>query len=528
MKAHLLFPDYDFDPNAASPPQWPDLAQDLEVGTLLTAMCKDDEFLRDVATRTLMAACGAGDARIIAYRQGALRDALDYPEQVRALYALVIEAIDSRKAHFFGLSLLGRNPSSNLRGAVELLQTFVQFLRRLRQQADNCSGSFHSEAFRTLFAELQHEISDTYFDRVQQHLETLRFRHGELFTASLGPGNAGKDYVLHAGSRPGWLARLLHKAPPEFTFRLPDRDEAGAQALSALVDQGLNEVANAMAQATDHVLSFFELLRAELGFYVACLNLHQQLSALNVPLCMPTFQSTGSLRLNVQALSDSTLALTLQRAPVGNTLDANGKNLVAVTGANQGGKSTFLRSIGLAQIMLHAGLFVTAQSFESDLASGVFTHYKREEDVELQGGKLDEELARMRAIADHIQPGALWLSNESFAATNAREGSELLLQVVDALRQRGIKVALVTHLFEAARRLQMQDAERVCMLRAERRDDGSRSFKLEAADALQTSYGADLYTEVFGPDSTETPFIQTHFQQDQAGEQQAGIAPSEE
>ncbi len=503
MKAHLLFPDRDFDPKAEPPPQWPEVAQDLEVDTLLAAMGQDDGFLRDVAARMLMAACGAGDARIIAYRQGALRDALDHPEQVRALYALVVEAIDSRKKHLFGLGLFGRYPSFNLRGAVELLQTFVQFLRRLRQQADSLSGSFRSEAFGTLFASLQHDISDDYFNAVQQHLETLRFRHGELFSANLGPGNAGKDYVLHAGngSRPGWLARLLHKAPPEFTFRLPDRDEAGAQALSALVDRGLNDVANAMAQATDHVLSFFELLRAELGFYVACLNLHQGLSALDVPVCMPTFQPIGSLHLNAQGLCDPTLALTLQRAPVGNALNADGKTLVAVTGANQGGKSTFLRSVGLAQIMLHAGLFVAAQSYEGDLARGVFTHYKREEDAELQGGKLDEELDRMRAIAETIQPGALWLSNESFASTNAREGSELLLQVVDALRQRGIKVALVTHLFDAARQLQMQDAERVCMLRAERRDDGSRSFRLEVGGALQTSYGADLYAKVFGPDA---------------------------
>ncbi len=147
MKAHLLFPDRDFDPKADAPSQWPEVAQDLEVNTLLTAMAHEDAFLRDVATRMLMAACGAGDARVISHRQGALRDVLDHPEEVRALYALVVEAIDSRKKHLFGLGLFGRYPSFNLRGAVELLQTFVQYLRRLRQQADTLIGSFRSEAF---------------------------------------------------------------------------------------------------------------------------------------------------------------------------------------------------------------------------------------------------------------------------------------------------------------------------------------------------------------------------------------------
>jgi hypothetical protein len=500
MKAHLLFPDRDYDARLPAPPQWPDVAQDLEVQTLLAAMAQDDPFLLDVSAHVLMAACGTADAEVVAHRQGALRDVLDHPEQIRALYALVVEAIDSRKKHLFGLGLFGRYPSFNLRGAVELLQTFVQFLQRLRQQADALAGSFRSAAFSTLFASLQRDISDAYFDTVQSHLETLRFRHGVLLTAGLGAGNAARDYVLHADAteRPGWLARLLHKAPPEFTFRLPDRDEAGAQALSELVDRGLNDVANAMAQATDHVLSFFELLRAELGFYVACLNLYQRLAALGVGLCLPAFERSGSWRLSAEELVDPTLALTLQRAPVGNSVQADGKTLVAVTGANQGGKSTFLRSVGVAQLMLHAGMFVAAPSYSGELASGVFTHYKREEDAAMQGGKLDEELARMRDLAAGLRPGALFLSNESFASTNEREGSELLLQVVDALRQRAIKVVLVTHLFDAARRMGAEEGGKALMLRAERRDDGSRSFRLVAGAALQTSFGADLYAQVFG------------------------------
>ena len=49
---------------------------------------------------------------------------------------------------------------------------------------------------------------------------------------------------------------------------------------------------------------------------------------------------------------------------VGNCADANGKNLVIITGANQGGKSVFLRSIGLAQLMMQCGMFVTAEALK--------------------------------------------------------------------------------------------------------------------------------------------------------------------
>ena len=48
---------------------------------------------------------------------------------------------------------------------------------------------------------------------------------------------------------------------------------------------------------------------------------------------------------------------------VSNTCRIENRNLLVVTGANQGGKSPFLRSIGIAQVMFQCGLQVTASSF---------------------------------------------------------------------------------------------------------------------------------------------------------------------
>ncbi|MER8376745.1 hypothetical protein NKH19_22355 [Mesorhizobium sp. M1338] len=64
--------------------------------------------------------------------------------------------------------------------------------------------------------------------------------------------------------------------------------------------------------------------------------------------------------------------------------------MVVITGANQGGKSTFLRGVGLAQLMMQCGMFVPA-AFCGSVCDGVFTHYKRGEDATMKSGKLDEE-----------------------------------------------------------------------------------------------------------------------------------------
>lgn len=142
------------------------------------------------------------------------------------------------------------------------------------------------------------------------------------------------------------------------------------------------------------------MLRIELAFYVGCLNLYEQLVQLGEPVSFPQPVESGQRKHSFAGLCDVCLTLTMKNRVVGNDIDADGKDLVIITGANQGGKSTFLRSIGLAQLMMQCGMFVPAESFCANICEGIFTHYKREEDTTMKSGKLDEELARMSVIKE--------------------------------------------------------------------------------------------------------------------------------
>ena len=81
------------------------------------------------------------------------------------------------------------------------------------------------------------------------------------------------------------------------------------------------------------------------------------------PTCLPVPTSAGARELSFSGLYDVSLALSMGRKVVGNDLNADNKSLVIITGANTGGKSTFLRSVGLAQLMMQAGMFVPAETF---------------------------------------------------------------------------------------------------------------------------------------------------------------------
>jgi DNA mismatch repair ATPase MutS len=493
MKAYLMFRDQDFDLEHPLPVNEKALVQDLELSTLFNTMARGDRFLLDIARKAVLS--GTDEIDTILYRQNILKDCLRFPSVIREIYQIPIEAMENKRQHWMGIFTY--YPSGVLSGALELMNMFVGLLRRLKGIADTFSHEFESEGFRRFFAMIQKELDDDYFAIVENHLKELKFRDGVLISADLGQGNEGTNYILRKPKNLKWWKDILNRKNPTYFFYISDRDDAGARALGELRDTGINLVANALAQSADHIDNFFKMLQIELAFYVGCLNLHEQLAQWESPICFPSPAPPAERRHAFHGLYDICLALTMKQKVVGNDVNADHKDLVMITGANQGGKSTFLRSIGLAQLMMQCGMFVPASDFSANLSTGIFTHYKREEDATMKSGKLDEELSRMSDIADHVSPNSMVLFNESFAATNEREGSEIGRQITNALLERKIKVFFVTHQYELAHSFYERAMENVIFLRAERKSGGKRTFKLFESEPLQTSFGEDVYHAVF-------------------------------
>jgi DNA mismatch repair ATPase MutS len=496
MKAFLMHRDHDFDLRQGLPWDEAELTQDLGLNILFDAMARGDKFLSEVAKTAVLS--GLSDSGNILYRQDILKDCLKNPEVVNSLYEIPIEAIETRKRDHW-LWSIASHPSSILSSSVDVLQVFVDRLRKLRNIADEHAGGFESEGFNTLFAMLKRELNDDYLAGTEAHLRELRFQRGVLVSAELGKGNQGVNYVLLKPyqRKHGLRARLFNQKSPTYSFTIDSHDEGGGRALEELKNKGINLVANAVAQSADHINGFFDMLRIELAFYVGCLNLYDQLAQIGEPIAFPLPAAVNERRHSFSGLYDICLALTMKQKIVGNDVNADNKSLVMITGANQGGKSTFLRSIGLAQLMMQCGMFVPSESFSANVSNGVFTHFKREEDITMESGKLDEELGRMSEIVDHLTSNSLVLFNESFAATNEREGSEIARQITSGLLEKGIKVFFVTHQYTFARGYYDRGMKNAAFLRADRKPDGTRTFKLIDGEPLETSYGEDLYNRIF-------------------------------
>ncbi|MDD4159815.1 MAG: hypothetical protein PHO18_02590, partial [Synergistaceae bacterium] len=397
MKVRLMFPDKDF--NIIEIPQAAKRTanKDLELEFITEAAARNDKVIYDSFFSALYDPLE--DSGIIGYRQEIIKDCIENPEVIRHLYSLACEAEEMKRKSWWGF--YQETASAKLSNSVSLLNMFIGTLRELRKTAESGIGNFNSKGFKKLFSVIQKELNEDYLKTLTECLEDLKFRNGMNIAVRFGSYNQGTDYFLiePSGTRKKWFS-ISHPN----TFVIHERDEAGHSDLYRRKELALMSAVIPVYRSALHVHAFFVSLQRELAFYAGCINLYETLIEKGRNICFPSAAASPGNNFCFKNLSDMSMALTGISEVIGNTLDLTGKNAVIITGANQGGKTTFLRSIGQAQIMLCCGLFVTADKYISVLTKGVYSHFKKEEDKSLESGKLTEEMERMSDIAERIKP----------------------------------------------------------------------------------------------------------------------------
>jgi ABC-type lipoprotein export system ATPase subunit len=475
------------------------LCDDLELATLWNTMGGGDEFVYETVRRVVLS--GVQDADVIRYRQAVLADCLANPEVARQMYGLALDAL--RNIRRAGSAHTNSGPAYMLARNVALLRQHITSVRRLRDLAVANAPRFKSRGLRRFADAIATELDDRYLAQLEAALNDLEFPGGIVVTAGIGAEDATADFVVH---RPppraisNWTDRLVNarREISGFSFEVDQSDEDSTQELQWLRGKALSEISEVVVGASLQIQQFLTALRLDLAFYLGALNLSVELSRKGTPLCFPQ-PTAEAAALSAQDLREVCLILRTRRQVVGSDFSADGKRLIVITGANEGGKSTALRSLGLAQLMMQSGMFVAARRYRASVQAGLFTHFRRPEDAALASGKLVEELARMRDITAVIRRGSVLLCNESFAATNEREGSEIARQVVNAMLAKGIRVIAVTHLYEFARHFHDEQPDGALFLRPEREPDGRRTYRMLEGEPLPTSFGEDSFQRIFGP-----------------------------
>lgn len=476
------------------------VADDLELSTMYDVMAGGDQFIRTVVADAIPRSLNNPD--VIEYRQRVAADSCANPGLIRELYGLATAAVAAPR--WTG----GRDRSARVKLylSLEPLTKLIDFLRLLRSKCELNSPSFGSEGFTELANRLTSTFGEEYLTEIERHLDDLQYEHDFEISAELGPQCKITNTVLHEPLKQPRRRKSIFGQKERHLVEVSETDDDAKQFIWHLVGQGLERVVDVMSRATDTIGNFFRTLRTELAFFVGCVNLFERLQNDGYSVCFPNPLPQGSgASFSFRSLRDPALCLSTVPAVEGNSIDGRESLLTVITGANSGGKSTFLRSLGAAQIMMQAGIFVAAEAYEADIREGIFTHFRTRDDSTMTYGRLKEELVRIRDLTNRIEPGSMVLWNEPLASTSEREATEILAPITEALLDSGVKVIVVTHLYDFAAGLSQCQRATDLFLRAERLPDGSRTFQLATGAPVATSHAMDIYRRIFGYDDESGP-----------------------
>ena len=176
-----------------------------------------------------------------------------------------------------------------------------------------------------------------------------------------------------------------------------------------------------------------------------------------------------------------------------------------LTGANNGGKTTFVRAVGLCQIMAQAGLYVPAKECEISVCDMVYTHFPKEEQKGIDASRFTTEIKQFKEISDVITNHSLLLMNESIQSTTPKECVDIAVSLVHIFAVLGVRGVFATHLVDIApKALELNSGEDMhtkieSITVSVDEGSGRRLYKIIKGLPGDTSY-ADTIFEKFGLD----------------------------
>lgn len=257
------------------------------------------------------------------------------------------------------------------------------------------------------------------------------------------------------------------------------------EALAALNPEAAAEIKAFGDEYRPRLDSSVTVYADELDFIIAVASLTKRLKRAAIPFSYPKLSE--KLEFRAKNAYDISLLLKGDVKIIPNELDfSEGEGFYFLTGANGGGKTTYIRTAAISLLLGIRGCPIPCDDAVLYPFRRVFTHFPSDERFE-GSGRLVEEEARMKIIKEEAEKGDYVFLNETYSGTEERKASDMTLEAAKILSGNGAFGVYVTHFHE------MNDSG-IPMLNVltDGSDENIRTYKVVKAAGVHSSYARDI------------------------------------
>jgi DNA mismatch repair ATPase MutS len=238
----------------------------------------------------------------------------------------------------------------------------------------------------------------------------------------------------------------------------------------------------------ESVKIFSELL-PQFVFYINYIDFMNLQKSNGFNVCEPIFDDTvfsaydcGSVSLAVKFFYESLNVKEIVRNNI--NLPKGGKFILS--GPNQGGKTIYLKQLGLTAYLAKCGCFVLCESCRVPFYDKILTHFMQKE--VLGKSRLVEEIERIEEkIMPEITSDSLVLLNESFTSTRRKDSVEISLHYLRAFDDLKCSVGFVSHFYELP-----ELHKNLISLRSGIGESGARTYHITEQKGDGLAYALDI------------------------------------
>ena len=159
----------------------------------------------------------------------------------------------------------------------------------------------------------------------------------------------------------------------------------------------------------------------------------------------PVFNEEGKIEMKKARNPLLTLQKENQVVPIDLRM-GNGTKVLILSGANAGGKTVALKTLGLLTLMVQSGLPIpVAEGSKVTIFQDIFAVIGDEQDIRENLSTFSSHLLHVNQILGKAGPHSLVLLDELGVGTHAQEGCALAMGFLDQFRESGASVVVTTH-----------------------------------------------------------------------------------